>query len=98
MSAAARLAELHAAMDRIREALERDQIEAMPPMLDAYDRAVDEFCRMEGAAALREGVQALHERQQQVIAAMRVRQDRLQALMRQQRQANRAVHAYAGAR
>lgn len=98
MSAAARLAELHAAMDRIRDALERDQIEAMPPMLDAYDRAVHEFCRMEGAAALREGVQALHERQQQVIAAMRVRQDRLQALMRQQRQANRAVHAYAGAR
>lgn len=96
MNAAERLAELHGAMDRIRAALERDEIESIQPMMDAYDRAVGEFCTLDGAAALQEGVRLLHDRQQETIAAMRDRQERLLGLMRQQRQASRAMHAYAG--
>lgn len=97
MSAAVRLAELHQALERIGAAMERGEIESLPPMLDAYSRAVGEFCALEGAAGLRDGVQALQARQQEVIAAMRHHQDRLLALMCRQRTATRAVHAYTGA-
>ncbi|WP_019398896.1 hypothetical protein [Pseudoxanthomonas sp. GW2] len=96
MSPAARLAGLHRAMDEIGAALGRGEIEAMPPMLDAYDRAIREFCALPGASAMREGILDLQQRQQAVITAMRARQDELLGLMRRERQANRAVHAYAG--
>lgn len=97
MNAADRLAVLHEAMDGIRAMLERGEIDTMPPMLDAYDRAVREFCTLEGAGALRDSVQALHDRHHQTIALMRGQQDHLLGLMRQQRQSSRAAHAYAGA-
>jgi len=97
VNAAARLAELHQAMDQIFAMLDRGEIEAMPPMLDAYDRDVGLFCAMEGAAQLQEGVQALHDRQLEAIAQMRIRQEQVLGLMRQQRQSSRALHAYAGA-
>jgi len=97
VSAAARLAELHQAMDQILATLDRGEIEAMPPMLDAYDREVGQFCAMEGAAQLQEGVQALHDRQLEAIAQMRMRQGQVLGLMRQQRQSSRALHAYAEA-
>ncbi|ADV27352.1 hypothetical protein Psesu_1505 [Pseudoxanthomonas suwonensis 11-1] len=94
MTPAQRLASLHEAMDLIGAALERGEIDAMPPMIDAYDQAVREFCASAGASALRDGILDLQQRQQDAIAAMRARQAQLQELMRQQRQANRAVHAY----
>ncbi len=96
MNAAARLALLHEAMDGLREMLDRGHIDTMPQMLDAYEGAVREFCTLPGAAALREGVQALHDRHHDTIALMRARQDELLDLMRRQRQSSRALHAYAG--
>ncbi len=86
-------------MDLIAVALEADELDAMSAMLDTYDQGVRGFCAMEGAdaVALRERVQALYDRHQQVVELMRARQQQLLELMRAQRHSSRAVHAYAGA-
>ena len=97
MNAATRLAALHRAMDAIGAALEGGEVDAMPPMLEAYERDLQAFCALDGADTLRDGIQALHDRHHQTIARMRDHQAHLTGLIRQQRQSSRAVHAYAGA-
>jgi hypothetical protein len=93
--AASRLDGLRGEMDAIGAAVERDDLEALPGMIDRYDAGVRAFCALPDARALVPAVRALHALQQATIGRMQARKAQLQELIRQQRQSSRAASAYA---
>lgn len=93
--AASRLDGLRGEMDAIGAALERDDLDALPGMIDRYDAGVRAFCALPDARGFAPTVRALHELQQATIGRMQVRKAQLLGLIRQQRQSSRAASAYA---
>jgi hypothetical protein len=95
--AASRLDGLRGEMDAIGAALERDDLDALPGMIDQYDAGVRAFCALPEARSLLPAVRTLHALQQATIGRMQVRKAQLQDLVRQQRHSSRAASAYASA-
>lgn len=95
---AARLDALRGAMAAIRATLERDELAALPSMIDDYDLGVRQFCALADARAFAGEIAALRDLQLDTIERMRERKGLLLDLIRQQRQSSRAASAYAGMR
>lgn len=88
---------LRGAMDSIRVALERDDLGALPAMIDDYDARVRSFCALPDARAFRTELAELRDVQLDTIERMRERKGLLLGLIRQQRQSSQAASAYARA-
>ncbi|GAB3505011.1 hypothetical protein MNQ95_14325 [Pseudoxanthomonas daejeonensis] len=94
---AARLDALRGAMASIRATLERDDLAALPSMIDDYDVGVREFCALPDARLFAGEIGALRDLQLDTIERMRERKGLLLDLIRQQRQSTQAASAYARA-
>ncbi|HBK46811.1 MAG TPA: hypothetical protein DDZ67_10345 [Xanthomonadaceae bacterium] len=78
----------------IRSAITHGELAAVPALLEQHDLHLHEYCKGADVEAARDGLTALHAMQQDVIALMRERQQRLLELMRAHRHSHHAARAY----